>query len=641
MALVNFSNLDFDQVKTSIKDYLRSNSNFTDYDFEGSNLSQIIDVLAYNTYISSYNANMVANEVFIDSATLRENVVSLARNIGYLPRSRTAAAARINFTVDTTLSAGTLDARTVTLKKGTVCTSAQSFDSESYTFCVLNDITVPVVNGVASFFDIPIYEGTFITQEFIVNPFEPNPPQRYILDNPNIDYNTINVTVKGGAGDLFEFQYTFSDNLFSIDSDSRVFFLQEVPDQKYELIFGDGVFGKSLEAGNIIDVYYLVTNGPAANRISSFTFNGTLIFDSIDSNIITNGISLISANEPSFGGKDLEDVNSIRKYAPQNYSTQNRAVTTNDYIALIPKIFPEVESLSVYGGEDLDPPRFGSVFIAVKPKNRNFLSNSARDLLKQRLKRFTVAGIRSEIVDLKYLYIEIDARVYYNTSISSRPQDISTEIVRNLTSYAKSSELNGYGSRFKYSKVLKIIDNSSQAITSNITSVRIRRDLRAELNTFAEYEICFGNKFHIRNQSGYNIRSSGFKIANSFETVYLGDTPNEDMKTGSIFLFTIGSDGSPQRVKSAAGTIDYEKGEILLNPLNITDTSVVRGENLIEISAIPESNDVIGLNDLYLQLDPDQIKVTLFEDRISSGSDTSGTQYIVNSSYQEEDLIRR
>ena len=641
MALVNFSNLDFDQIKISIQDYLRSNSNFTDYDFEGSNLSQIIDVLAYNTYISSYNANMITNEVFIDSATLRENVVSLARNIGYLPRSKTAASARINFTVDTTLSSRTLNAKTITLKRGIVCTSSQSFDSESYTFCTLNDITVPVVNGVASFFDVPIYEGTFISQEFAVNPFEPNPPQRYILDNPNIDYNTINVTVKSGAGDLFESQYIFSDNLFSIDGNSRIFFLQEIPDQKYELIFGDGVFGRKLEPGNIIDVYYLVTNGTAGNRISSFTFNGTLISDSNDSDIITNGISLVAANEPSFGGKDLEDVNSIRKYAPQNYSTQNRAVTTNDYIALIPKIFPEVESLSVYGGEDLDPPRFGSVFIAIKPKNRNFLSNSARDSLKQKLKQYTVAGIRSEIVDLKYLYIEIDARIYYNTSISTKPQDIVTEVVRNITNYSKSSELNGYGSRFKYSKILKIIDNTSQAITSNITSVRIRRDLRAELNTFAEYEICFGNQFHIRNESGYNIRSSGFKITNSQETVYIGDLPNEDMKTGSLFLFSLGSDGNPQRVKSSVGTINYEKGEIILNPLNITETSVVRGENLIEISAIPESNDVIGLNDLYLQLDPDQVKVTPFEDRISSGSDTSGTRYIVNSSYQEEDLIRR
>jgi hypothetical protein len=584
---------------------------------------------------------MVSNEVFIDSATLRENVVSLARNIGYLPRSRTAASARINFTVDTTLSSGTIEAKTVTLKKGIVCTSSQSFDSESYTFCTLNDITVPVVNGIASFFDIPVYEGFFIEQQFIVNPFEPNPPQRYILDNTNIDYNTINVTVRSGSGDSFEDQYIFSDSLFSIDGKSRIFFLQEIPDQKYELIFGDGVFGKKLEKDNIINVYYLVTNGTAGNRISSFTFNGTLIYDSIDGNIITNGVSLITANEPSFGGKDLEDVNSIRKYAPQNYSTQNRAVTANDYIALIPKIFPEVESLSVYGGEDLNPPRFGSVFIAIKPKNRNFLSNSARDLLKQRLKKYTVAGIRAEIVDLKYLFIEIDSKVYYNSSISTRPQDISTEVVKNITSYSKSSDLNGYGSRFKYSKILKLIDNTSQAITSNITSIRIRRDLRAELNTFAEYEICFGNQFHIRNESGYNIRSSGFKIENSFEIVYLGDIPNEDMKTGSIFLFSLASDGTPQKVKSSAGTINYEKGEILLNPLNITETSIVRGENLIEISAIPESNDVIGLNDLYLQLDPDQVKVTLFEDRISSGSDTSGTRYIVTSSYQEEDLIRR
>ena len=647
MALVNFTNLDFDQIRTSIKDYLRTNSNFTDYDFEGSSLSHIIDILAYNTYISSYNANMISNEVFIDSATLRENVVSLARNIGYLPRPKTASSTTINFFVDLSVQSDTnssdnqSEARTVTLKKGIVCSSSQSFGSETYTFSTLSDITVPVINNIALFENVPIYEGSYIEQEFTVNPFTPNPPQRYILDNTNIDYNTITVKVKDSMMDTFESEYKLSSSLLSIDENSRVFFLQEVPDEKYELLFGDGVFGKKLQSDNVIKASYLITNGSASNRISAFTFNGNLFFNANQSNVLTRGISLITSNAPSSGGREIEDVNSIRSYAPQNYSAQNRAVTANDFRALVPKLYPEIETLSVYGGEDLDPPIFGKVFIAVKPKNNIFLSNTAKEILKRKIKSYTVAGIRPEIIDLKYLYIEIESDVYYDTNLTSKPNDVLTKIIRNIENYSKSSDLNKYGSRFRYSNITRLIDNSDKSVTSNLTSVRIRRDLRASLNTLAEYEICFGNQFHIRNQNGYNIRSSGFNIDGIAETVYIADLPDSDLKKGTVFIFRLESDGRPIIVRPSAGTIDYVKGEIILNPLNITGTKIFRGDNLIEISALPDSNDIIGLTDLYLQLDSNNTKITMFEDRIISLSDTSGTTFIKNSSYLDEDLIRK
>ena len=648
MALVNFTNLDFDQIRTSIKDYLRTNSNFTDYDFEGSSLSQIIDILAYNTYISSYNANMISNEVFIDSATLRENVVSLARNIGYLPRSKTASSTTINFFVDLTVGGDNVNttndaikAKTVTLKKGVVCSSSQAFGSEVYTFSTLSDITVPVINGIASFNNVPIFEGSYIEQEFTVNPFTPNPPQRYILDNVNIDYKTITVKIKSSKSSTFEEEYKFADSLFTIDENSKVFFLQEVPDEKYELLFGDGIFGKKLETDNVIKVSYLITNGSDADRISTFTFNGNLFFNSNPENVRTRGISLITANNPSSGGREIEDVNSIRSYAPQNYSAQNRAVTANDFRALIPKLYPEIETLSVYGGEDLNPPVFGKVFIALKPKNNIFLSNTAKEILKRKIKPYTVAGIRPEIVDLKYLYIEIESDVYYDTNLTSKPNDVLTKILKNLESYSKSSELNKFGSRFRYSNITRLIDNTDRSITSNITSVRMRRDLRASLNTFAEYEICFGNQFRIKNQNGYNIRSSGFTVDGILGTVYLGDIPNLDLKKGTVILFRLESDGKPSIVKSSAGVIDYVKGEIILNPLNITGTNIFRGDNIIEISALPDSNDIIGLTDLYLQLDSNNAKITMVEDRILSGSDTSGTTFIKNSSYLDEDLVRK
>ena len=336
MALVNFTDLDFDQIKTSLKDYLRANSNFTDYDFEGSNLSSIIDVLAYNTYINSYNANMISNEVFIDSATLRENVVALARNIGYTPRSRTSAKAIVSFFVDT--SGFTTKPITLTLKKGIVSTSAATFGSESYSFSIPSDITVPVVDGIATFGDVEIYEGSFLTSNFTVTAQNPAPPVRYILDNPHIDTSTLEVAVRDTEASTTSKKFVFSDTLIEVTDTSRVYFIQEVDDQRYELIFGDGVFGEKLESLNYIEVSYITTNGAAGNNVSSFSFNGRIL-DNND-NLVSTGISIITTIEDSVGGKEIESVESIKRFAPKIYSTYNRAVTAGDYEALIPKIYP-------------------------------------------------------------------------------------------------------------------------------------------------------------------------------------------------------------------------------------------------------------------------------------------------------------
>jgi hypothetical protein len=637
MALVNFSNLDFDQIKTSIRDYLRSNSNFTDYDFEGSNLSTLIDVLAYNTYISSYNANMISNEVFIDSATLRENVVSLARNIGYVPRSRTAARATISFFVDTTeFSTKPL---TLTLKKGIVCASSSTFGSENYTFTISDDITTQIVNGIASFDNIQIYEGTFLTSNFIVQSENPAPPQRYILENANIDTSTISVSVRDTQSSTSSKKFILSDSLFEVTSTSRVFFLQEIEDQRYELIFGDGVFGEKLQSLNYIDVSYVTTNGEAGNGVSSFTFNGRIVDN--NNNLITTGISLLTTNTTSQGGKEIESVDSIKNYAPRVYSSYNRAVTASDYEALIPKIYPETQSVSVFGGEDLNPPQYGKVFITIKPFYGPFVPNSIKDNLKNQLRKYSVAGIVPEILDLKYLYIEVDTTAYYNTNLSPSSDYVKTIISNNINNYADSTELNKYGARFKYSKFQNIVDNSHESITSNITKVQIRRDLRASLNQPADYEICFGNAFHIKNVIGYNIKSSGFKISGISDTLYMSDIPNSNQTTGEIFFFKLNSQTQPAIVRRSVGTIDYIKGEILLNTVNIISTSKsVQGQSIIEIAALPKSNDVIGLQDLYLQLDINKSILNMLSDDISSGADPSGTTYMTTSSYTNGNLVR-
>jgi hypothetical protein len=635
MALVNFTNLDFDQIKTSIKDYLRSNSNFTDYDFEGSNLSVILDVLAYNTYISSYNANMISNEVFIDSATLRENVVSIARSVGYVPRSRTASKANISLFVDTVSATSIRKPLTMTLKKGIVATSSGSFGNENYVFSIPDDITVPIVNGIAEFNNIDIYEGTYLTETYTVNSLTPD--QKYILNNQNIDTSLIRVEVRDGQLGPRK-KYIQSDNILTINSDSKVFFIQEIEDQRYELLFGDGIFGKKLISGNIVEASYIITNANFANGVSSFIFNGTLV-DNAGLNI-TSGISLITTNVVSGGGKEIESVDSIKKYATRVYAAQNRAVTANDYEAIIPQIYPEAESVSAYGGEDLDPPQYGKVFITIKPENGFFVPNSIKDNIKEKLKKYSVAGIIPEILDLKYLLLEIKSTIYYNNNLAPSSQYITNTVSENISTYANSTELNRYGARFKYSKFLKIIDDSHESITSNITTVEMRRDLKPVLNSLATYEICFGNQFHIKDIIGFNIKSSGFNISGIQQTVYLSDIPNLDKITGSIFTFTLDSANRYKIIDSNAGTINYQKGEINLNPINIISTTKIVGEPVIEISAIPESNDVIGLQDLYLNLSIDNVTLETLSDRISSGEDISGSTYTKTASYSNGSIIR-
>ena len=569
MPLVNFSNLDFDQVKTSLKNYLKANSTFTDYDFEGSNLSSIIDLLAYNTYITSYNANMVANEVFIDSATLRENVVSLARNIGYLPKSKKAAAATISFFIDCTSIVPT--PATITLKKGSVCASSGAFGGQSFMFSIVSDISVPVLDGIASFNELTVYQGTLLTSNFTYSSRTPN--QRYILPNSGIDTSLIRVNVKGTEQSTTKVNYSVQDSLFDISSTSDVYYLQEISDERYELIFGDGVFGKALEEGNYITADYIVTSGDAANGVNQFEFAGNLSYErNGQTYTITQGISLITTDVTSKGGETIESVDSIKKFAPRIYASQNRALTANDYETLIPaKIYPETESISVFGGEELVPPQYGKVFISIKPRTGDFLPNLIKENIRMKLKKYAVAGIVPEILDLKYLYIEVNSKIYYNSNLTTTAAAVSSTVSANANKYAESAEMNKYGARFKYSKFLNIIDQSTEAVTSNITTVTMRRDLRAVLNTFAEYSIGFGNAFHIRSMDGYNIKSSGFKISGLQDDVYISDIPNTNRIDGSLFLFTLptASSTDPTIVRRNVGVINYEKGIITLNPINV------------------------------------------------------------------------
>ena len=647
MPFTQFTSLDFEQIKAQIKDYLRANSNFSDFDFEGSNFSVLIDTLAYNTYINAFNANLVANESFLDSATIRENVVSLARNIGYIPRSKASAEASVYFDVQTDSTEPILY-----LKPGLVCVGAAN--NTTYRFSVSQPLHAAIKNGVASFGTaadpVSVFQGTVLEVQFLANN---SIDQRFLLQNPNIDASSIRVFVSGPSDTGMGREYSMIDNVLNLDKTSEVFFIQEVQDEKYELLFGDGYFGKKLETNSVITVRYIVTDGSESNGASAFSFQG--VFSDKDPNttpnpptvIPTSGITINTVNGAT-NGADMESVNSIKYFAPRLYSAQYRAVTPRDYEAIIQSIYPRTESVAVIGGEELDPPQFGKVQISIKPKNGTYVSDFDKQQIKQKLKSYAIAGINSEIIDLKILYVEIDSTVYFNTAQVSNADNLRTKILGSLRDYSKTVDINKFGGRFKYSKILQLIDRVDSSITSNITTLKIRRDMKVLLNQFAQYELCFGNKFHI-NPAGFNIKSTGFTLSGSGDTVYITDVPNKTADgnldgSGKGVLSVIARNQKEELkvVAKSAGVVDYTKGEIILNTLNITST--VAANNLIEIQAFPDSNDVVGLKDLYLSFDVSNSKINMIKDVIASGEDVSGvvfTRDYYTSSYSNGDLERK
>ena len=648
MPFTQFTSLDFDQIKVQIKDFLRSNSNFTDFDFEGSNFSILIDTLAYNTYINAFNANLVANESFLDSATIRENVVSLARNIGYVPRSKTAAIAKVkigDINVGTTNDATT---KFLTLKSGLVVVG--NSDNSTFRFSIPDDVISSRIKDIGGTsyaqFDEPIdvYEGTLLSRVYRI---DTSKDQRFIIDSPNIDSSTLRVYVSGPSDTGLGRNYRMIDNILSIDKNSEIFLAQEVQDEKYEILFGDGLFGRKLENKSVVTATYIVTDGVAGNGPSNFSFQGS--FTKSDGTLFTPSDTIsISTVQNASNGAEVEDVSSIKYLAPRLYSAQYRAVTPRDYEAIIATIFPQTESVAVIGGEELDPPQFGKVQISIKPKNGTFVSDFDKSQIKNKLKNYAIAGINSEIVDLKLLYVEVNSTIYYNPSQIDSASNLRTSIIKGLNEYANNVELNKFGGRFKYSKVSTLIDRIDNGITSNITKVIIRRDMKALINQFAQYELCFGNRFNV-NSAGYNIKSTGFTIAGFNDTAYITDVPNKNTAgdldgshMGTLSVVTKNNKNEQRVIVKDAGVVDYKKGEVILNTINITST--VNDNNIIEIQAFPESNDVVGLKDLYLNFDVSKSTINTVKDVIASGEDVSGvvfTRDYYTSSYSNGDLERK
>lgn len=587
MPYTQVANLDFEDIKSALKDYLRANSDFTDYDFEGSALATLIDTLAYNTYYTAFNTNMVVNELFIDSATLRDNVVSIAKQLGYRPKSASAPVAYISFTV--TYTNPTSDTELL-LKKGTGFVA--NYDNTLYQYIVLNDAKAQISNGVATFTDVPVYEGTQIVNTFTINTSLKN--QKFLLDNEKIDTNTIEVKVfPTGSG--FSELYQVSENILEIDSNSKVVFLDEVEDERYQIVLGDGVLGKKLENGTRVEVSYIKTNGSESNGVKTFIFSGVLeTVNGASPQSITTSITNTIA---SSGGEEIETTAKIKFNAPKSYGTQNRAVTAQDYNAIIRNIYPSVSDIIIFGGEDQEPPEFGKVFIVLKPNDAAYLTSLTKKDITDKLKKYMVASVRPVIVDPSILYIEISSKIFYNGLITDEtPAQIRDKVIGSVQSYLNTSGLEKFNSTFRYSKMVGVIDDTERAINSNLTSVMMRKDFYPQLNSSFYYEVCFQNTF-AEDCDDPVMTSTGFRVTEypNFD-VYLED------RDGKIVLYRLDSlSGEKVVLDSEVGEINYAKGEVILYSLTIIRGSTF--DNRISIRVKPLTNDVKALREVYLDVD--------------------------------------
>jgi len=616
MAFNQVNALEFNEIKAQIKGYLRSQEQFSDYDFEGSSLTVLLDVLAYNTYYTAVNANLAVNEGFLETAVLRENVVKLARMIGYTPKSARSAQCTVNVSVQTVVPYP----KTVTINNGLVL-NFTGLDNNNYVFSIPTDITQSVdsTSGIATFTGITLYEGVFLTDTFVKNI---NQRQRFILTNTNADTTSMQVEVTSGT--ITE-KYLQATDITKIDSTSKVFFLEESEYEIPEILFGDGKVGKDLVDGDVVSVRYSTSGGTGANGLKVFENIGT--FRDNANNTITSGITITATTFPD-GGSGAETTESIKFAAPKFYSAFGRAVSTRDYEAIIPQIYPNVGSISCYGGEEAEPPEYGKVFLAIKPKNADKLSLSEKNVILKKLREYSVAAIQPSIIDPSILYIDIDSFVYYNPNITRKvASEVKTSVLSALTVLNASGEFNKFGGKFKYSKLQSIVDNAEAAITSNITRLKMRKNVTVEIGARVNYKICYGNRIKQGTSAKSTVSTSGFKIlGDDFNTYFINDDG-----AGLLRLYYIKGTGEYEYVDGLWGTVDYSMGEIVVNDLIISATSVA--DNQFQISATPESNDLISLRETYLTIGIDNTTVSVVEDTISSGSNLSGTGVIPESSY--------
>ena len=616
MAFNQVNALEFNEIKAQIKSYLRSQDQFSDYDFEGSSLTVLLDILAYNTYYTAVNANLAVNEGFLETAVLRENVVKLARMIGYTPKSARSAQCTVDISVQTVVPYP----KTVTINRGLVL-NFTGLDNNNFVFSLGTDTTQSVdsTSGIATFTGLTLFEGVFLTDTFVK---DINQRQRFILTNKNADTTSMRVEVTSGT--VTE-RYLQATDITKIDSTSKVFFLEESEYEIPEILFGDGKVGKDLLNGDVISVSYSTSSGTGANGLKVFENIGT--FRDNLGNSITSGITTTATSFPD-GGARAESTEAIKFSAPKFYSAFGRAVSTQDYEAILPQIYPNIGSISCYGGEEAEPPEYGKVFLAIKPKNADKLSLSEKNVILKKLREYSVAAIQPTIIDPSILYIDINSFVYFNPNITRNvASQVKNSVLAALTVLNSSGEFNKFGGKFKYSRLQSIIDGSEVSITSNITRLKMRKNVTVTLGARVNYKICYGNRIKQGTSTKPTVSSSGFKIiGDDFNNYYLNDDGS-----GTLRLYYVKGTGEFEYVDGLWGTVDYSMGEIVVNDLIIQSTSVAN--NQLQISGTPESNDLISLRETYLTIGIDNTTVSVVEDTISSGSNLSGTGVVPESSY--------
>ena len=598
MPYTQVSNLDFEQIKVSLKEYMRSQSDFTDYDFEGSALATIIDTLAYNTYYTAFNTNMVVNEMFIDSATLRDNVVAIAKQLGYRPKSATSPTAYVSFNINYTNA--TTDTELI-LQAGTGFVS--SYDNNIYSYITTNDVTGQVANNVATFTDVPIREGTLLTNTFTVNSAIKS--QRFILDNQDIDTNTIRVQVYPG-GSSFNEEYKVADNILGVDGNSKVFFVDEIEDQRYEILLGDGVLGKQVDNNSLIEVSYVTTSGAESNGVKTFVFTGVVQNpNGVSPNAFT---TTITSSTASSGGEAVESTSKIKYTAPKAYGTQDRAVTAQDYEAIVRKVYPATSDIIIFGGEDQDPPQYGKVFIVLKPNDASYLTSLTKSQIIDDLKKYVVASVEPEIVDPSILYVEMTSKIFYNSGVTDqRPSQVRDKVISSVQSYIDTSDTEKFNGKFRYSKFVGVIDDADVSINSNLTSVMMRKDFYPQLNSTFYYEVCFQNAFD-EDCDDPVLSSTGFRVTEypNFD-VYVED---RDKK---IVLYRLDSvTGEKVVLDSDIGDIDYVKGELKMYALTIIRGSFF--DNRISLRVKPLSNDIKAMREVYLDVDVANSSFTAYKE---------------------------
>ena len=616
MAFNQVNALEFAEIKAQIKEYLRSQSQFSDYDFEGSSLTVLIDTLAYNTYYTAVNANLAVNEGFLETAVLRENVVKLARMIGYTPKSARSARTTVDIAVQTPFPYP----KSVTISAGLVA-NFTGLDNNNFVFSIPTDTSQSVdsLTGIATFSNTVLFEGLFLTDTFVKDTSQ---RQRFILTNERVD--TTSMIVEVTSGTITE-KYLQATDITKIDSTSKVFFLEESEYQIPEILFGDGVVGKALNNGDVVTVRYTTSGGIGANGLKVFENIGT--YRDNAGNSITSGITISAISFPD-GGAEPESTESIKFGAPKFYSAFGRAVSTQDYEAIVPQIYPNVASIACYGGEEAEPPEFGKVFLAIKPKNADKLSLSEKNSVLKKLREYSIAAIQPTIIDPSVLYIDLVSFVYYNPNNTRRtPAEIKNLVITTLTALNSSGEFNKFGGKFKYSKAQNIIDDSERSITSNITRITMRKNITVDLNQRVNYKICYGNRINMQTSTSPAVSSSGFKIVgDDVNTYYLNDDGNKTLR-----LYYVKGTGEFEYIDGLWGSVDYDMGEIVINDLIIQSTSVTN--NTLQIKATPKSNDLVSLRETYITMGIDNSVITVVEDTISSGSNLSGTGVIPESSY--------